>query len=46
MQFYAEAPGKNWDQAIGSLDPRSGGLAGISAALPAGGGFGFDHMLT
>jgi hypothetical protein len=29
MQFCAEAPGKNWGYAIGSLDPRAGGLAGI-----------------
>jgi hypothetical protein len=29
MQFYAEGPGKIWGQAIGSLDPRGGGLAEI-----------------
>jgi hypothetical protein len=49
MQFCAEAPRKSWGQAIGSLDPRGGGLAGIPAApavLPAGGGFVVDHMLT
>jgi hypothetical protein len=49
MQFCAEAHGKSWGQAIGSLDPRGGRLAGIPAApaaLPAGGGFGIDHMLT
>jgi hypothetical protein len=29
LQFCAEAPRKNWGQAIGSLDPRGGGLARI-----------------
>jgi hypothetical protein len=49
MQLCAEALGKIWGQAIGSLDPRGGGLARILAApavLPAGEWFGVDHKLT
>jgi hypothetical protein len=49
MRFCAETPRKSWCQAIGSLDPRGGGLAGIPvapAALSARGGVRVDHMLS
>jgi hypothetical protein len=47
--FCTEAPGKIWDQAIGSLDPMGGGLTGIPAApaaIPIGEWVGVDRKLT
>jgi hypothetical protein len=46
MYLCDEAPGKIQDRAIGSLDPRDGGLATNPVVLPAGEQLGVKCMLT